>query len=346
MSFLFLFASLGVINGVLLSIYLMARKQKRITDIYFAGLILMFCIRIGKSIIVYFNESTDRLILQIGLSACIFIGPLFYLYARSLQQQETAFKKRDLLLLLALLIVVVTLGALQPYRTAPEFWNDYMIKGIYAIWGFFLLLGFYEWRSFLAKGLRTPLKLEPRERYVLAIALSMLFITLTYQFALFIKSFTYIWGSLIFSASFYYLAGRALLSQRPVLPKVNAVPPLENGPALFQQIEQLVQQDKPFINQKLKLDELASLANLSRHQLSRILNEEYRHGFSHYIKAHRVKEAKQLIEIRHELSLEGIGYEAGFSSKSAFFDAFKKIAGCTPAAYKKSLNDKYTVPIG
>jgi len=168
----------------------------------------------------------------------------------------------------------------------------------------------------------------------------MVFITLTYQFALFIMSFTYIWGSLAFSASFYYLLGRAILSQKPIVPKVTTVPPLENGPALFQQVEELMQRDKPFINQKLKLDELASLVNVSKHQLSRVLNEEYQHGFSHYIKAHRVHEAKQLIEVRDELSLEGIGYEAGFSSKSAFFDAFKKVADCTPAAYKKSLSNQ------
>ncbi|GAB5524234.1 MAG: hypothetical protein Roseis2KO_21060 [Roseivirga sp.] len=338
MSFLFLFASLGVINGVLLSIYLMARKQKRVTDIYFAGMILMLCIRIGKSVLVYFNESTDRLILQIGLSACLFIGPFFYLYTRALQQNESSFKKKDLILLATLLFAIVGLGLIYPYPSQPEVWNNYMVRGIYVVWAFFLVFGFYQLRAVFKKAWRSPFKLEHRERYILAIALSTLFISLTYQFALFIRGFTYIWGSLIFSLSFYYLAGRALLSPKPVIPKPVTQTPLENGAALFAQVEQLMNTQKPFLNPKLKLDELAAMAGLSRHQLSRVLNEEYLHGFSHYVKAHRVNEARRLIKVRHELSLEGIGYEAGFSSKSSFFEAFKKITNTTPAAYKKSLS--------
>lgn len=343
MSFLFLFASLGVINGVLLSIYLVARKQKRVTDIYFAGMILMLCIRIGKSVLVYFNESTDRLILQIGLSACLFIGPFFYLYTRALQQSESSFKKKDLTLLGVLFIAIVTLGLIYPYPSQPEIWNNYMVRGIYIVWAVFLAMGFYQLRAVFQKAIQSPFKLDPRERYLLAIALSMLFITLTYQFALFFKGFTYIWGSLIFSLSFYYLAGRALLSPKPVVPKVGTQPPLENGAALFAQVERLMNSEKPFLNPKLKLDELAVMASLSRHQLSRVLNEEYKHGFSHYIKAHRVNEARRLIKVRHELSLEGIGYEAGFSSKSSFFEAFKKITHTTPSAYKKSLSSEISV---
>lgn len=315
----------------------MARKQTRVTDIYFAGMILMLCIRIGKSVLVYFSEDTDRLILQIGLSACLFIGPFFYLYVKALQQKESDFKRKDLILLSVLLLTIVTLGMVFPYRSRPDVWNGYMVRGIYIVWGLFLTMGFYQLRAVFKKLYQSPLKLVPAERYILAIALSTLFITLTYQFALFIEGFTYIWGSLIFSLSFYYLAGRALLSHKPLIPKVNAQPQLENGAALFAQVEELMNTQKPFVNQKLKLDELAVMAHISRHLLSRVLNEEYEHGFSHYIKAHRVKEAQRLIQLRHELSLEGIGYEAGFSSKSSFFEAFKKLTNTTPSAYKKSL---------
>lgn len=333
-----------MINGILFSSYLIVRKQKPVTDIYFAGMILMLCIRIGKSVLVYFNETTDRLILQIGLSACLFIGPFFYLYTRALHKEENSFKKKDQVLLSLLFISILTLGIIFPYPGHPQIWNGYMVRGIYIIWAIFLLMGLYQLRNVFKKAIQSPLKLEYKERYLLAIGLSMLFISLTYQFALFIKGFTYIWGSLIFSLSFYYLAGRALLRQKPVIPKTSPTPPLENGARLLTRVEEVMQSKKPFVNQKLKLDELAVMTHMSRHQLSRVLNEEYSHGFAHYIKTHRVNEAKQLIEVRHELSLEGIGYEAGFSSKSSFFEAFKKITGSTPAAYKKSLSAKVESP--
>lgn len=337
MQVLFLFASLGVINGFLLSIYLLSKKQRKAADLFFAGLVMSLCIRIGKSVIVYFSEETDRLILQIGLSAALFIGPFFYLYLKSVLRQQAKVLKLDSVLLLSLLLFIVTAGIVWPYRQFPEIWNGYMIKGIYAVWAFFLLAGFYQAKSLIRKLISQPDQLNFQERYLVAILLSMLFITLTYQFALFIKGFTYIWGSIIFSVSFYYLAARVVLVKKPVVPQSAAPSPLEHGAELLAKVKTLMERKKPYTNQKLKLDELAAMADMSRHTLSRLLNEEYEHGFAHFVKQYRVNEAKRLIQVRHELSLEGIGYESGFNSKSAFFEAFKKLAEATPAEYRKQV---------
>ncbi len=336
MSALFLFASLGVINGVLLSIYLLTKKGRQIVDIYFGALILALCIRIGKSVLVHFDRDTDKLILQIGLSACLFIGPFFYLYAKSLKNNELKFEQSDGFLLSTLLLAIVVIGLISPYRTNPEFWNLYLVKGIYIVWTVFVVAGLYYTRSLFARAFRAYGQLKSDERYIVGIALAVVFITITYQIALFANGYTYIWGSIIFSISFYYLALRKLLGKQALTPKTTQAP-LEEGDKLLKKVEQFMIDQKPFINPKLKLDDLALQVGMSRHLLSRVLNEEYKHGFSHYVKAHRVNEAKQLIEVRHELSLEGIGFEAGFNSKSSFFDAFKKITSLTPSAYKKTL---------
>lgn len=337
MQALFLFASLGVINGFLLSFYLLGKKQKQAADIFFGGLLLSLCIRIGKSVLVYFTEETDRLILQIGLSACVFIGPFFYLYLKSVVREQSVILKKDLLLLAGLFVLIVTLGSIWPYRSYPGVWNHYMVQSIYVIWAIYLVAGFILARKIIGKVFTQPGKLTFQERYLVAILISTLFISLTFYFALFIQGFTYIWGSIIFSVSFYYLAARALLVKRPVVPRSSTQPPLENSATLMKQVDELMEKDKPYVNQKLKLDELAAMLDMSRHTLSRLLNEEYKHGFAHYIKQHRVNEAKQLISVRHELSLEGIGYESGFNSKSAFFEAFKKVANSTPAEYRKQV---------
>ncbi len=334
-SILFLLASLGVVNGFLVGSYLIIKKSRSVADRYFGGLLLALSIRIGKSVLHYFIEDVDLLIRQIGLSACIFIGPFFYLYLKSLYRKAQVFETRDKALLWILLIIIAVVGVIYPYRNFPSIWNDYVIYGIYGCWVTFVLIGVHYAYKMLKNTVLNPMKMSGNQQYLVAVVLAMVFITTTYQLSLLVR-FTYIWGALIFSFSFYYLLGRALIMRSNITPR-NPSKTIENGAELLERVNVLMKKEKPFINPKLKLDDLAKEVDLSRHMLSQLLNEEYESGFSHYVKEYRVKEAKQLIATRSELSLEGIGYEAGFNSKSAFFEAFKKIENRTPAEFKKSV---------
>ena len=255
--------------------------------------------------------------------------------SKSTQNENYQIKRSDRVTLLVLVISILVVGIIWPYRAYPEIWNGYIVRGIYMIWSLFVLLGLINCRQLLGRLFVSPKELDHRERYIIGIILSTVFITITYQFALFVEGFTYIWGAIAFSASFYYLGVRALMNKKSLTPKRKENTPLPNGKDLFLQIESLMTSEKPFTKRGLKLEELAIKADMSKHLLSRVLNEQFEGGFAQYIKTHRVNEAKNLIQIRHELSLEGIGFEAGFSSKSAFFEAFKKITNQTPAAFKQ-----------
>ncbi len=335
MSILFVIASIGVINGLLVSLYLLVRRDKTVAETYFAGLLIALSIRIGKSIYFYFGTTDDRLVLQLGLSACAFIGPFFYLYAKALYQEQQCHKRADLVLLLSLLIAIIIVGLWYPYPTNPDVWNGIIIYGIYGTWAVFVVAGcYYSYKGVFENYRLSRNGLNPSQQYQLAIMLAMLFITITYMTALFF-GVAYIWGAVIFTTVFYYLAGRLLLTSKPAIPKPSSAA-LEDGQALLQRVDEIMRNEKPYMDQRLKLDELAAKTGITKHLLSRVLNEVYQSGFSQYIKEYRVAEAKHLIATRHELSLEGIGYEAGFSSKSAFFEAFKKIEGNTPAQYKKA----------
>lgn len=335
MSPLFLFASIGVVNGFLVSVYLLFKKGKPTSDVYFAGLLACLSVRIGKSIIYYFDRQTDLLILQVGLSFCVFIGPFFYLYLRSRFRNDSHVLRSDKLLLLILAVGIVVVGLIYPYRQHPDIWNGILIYWIYGIWIFFTLLGlsilFFDRQSL------TDLTGHDR-RYLISIVLAYLFITITYQSALFFGIF-YIWGSLIFTISFYYLMFRVVTRKESVLPHTPQHP-LENADQLMRKLKMLMKDTKPYLDPGLRLEDLASLMELSRHQLSRLLNEVYPHGFSQFIKEHRVQESKELIISHPEWSLDGVGHEAGFSSRSSFFEAFKKVESMTPAVYRKSLHQE------
>ena len=81
---LFFFSALGAFNGLLLGLYFFFFAKKKYLVNYFLGaLLLALSIRIGKSVFLYFDGKLPRMYLQIGLSACFFIGPFLYFFTRS-----------------------------------------------------------------------------------------------------------------------------------------------------------------------------------------------------------------------------------------------------------------------
>jgi len=101
--------------------------------------------------------------------------------------------------------------------------------------------------------------------------------------------------------------------------------------------EQLLTNEKIYLNSKLSLDLVADSLGLSPSYLSRTINAELGTSFSDYVNAFRVEAAKNFLENPEfsNYTIVSIGLEAGFNSKSAFFDVFKKATGKTPSEYKK-----------
>lgn len=91
-----------------------------------------------------------------------------------------------------------------------------------------------------------------------------------------------------------------------------------------QKLIQLMEDEKLFQNLDLKLESLARQLSISRHFLSQILNENLNKNFHQYINDYRIDEACKVLKENKQFSIEAIGYEVGFNSRSSFFAAFKK----------------------
>ena len=97
---------------------------------------------------------------------------------------------------------------------------------------------------------------------------------------------------------------------------------------------------KLYKNAKLTSQQMATETNLSTTELTKYINGRYGMNFSQYLNRYRTEEAIRLMtsNFLDRFSLEALGQEAGFNSKSSFYQVFKEQTGKTPTAYLKSLS--------
>ena len=153
---------------------------------------------------------------------------------------------------------------------------------------------------------------------------------------------SYIVGALSFSLVFYLLALWYILQRRQTgflvaeRPKYNAKK-IGNAEAddLLARCNAVMEAEQRYLDQNFKLADLAEAASSTTHQVSQLLNDNLGQSFAAYLRVFRVRHAQAAILTNDHLTLEAIGLEAGFGSKSAFYAAFKEETGTTPAKYRK-----------
>lgn len=121
-------------------------------------------------------------------------------------------------------------------------------------------------------------------------------------------------------------------------PKLQAMPE-ENDHLIMEKIEKIMLTDDFYKHPELTLDMMVAQTGLNRAYLSAALNRCTGKNFNTYINEFRVKEAIRLMsEPRNEkLTIEAIGFDAGFNDRSSFYRIFKKITGLSPTEFRKNI---------
>lgn len=328
---LFFFSALGAFNGLLLSSYfLFFVRPKKLSNAFLGALLLALSIRIGKSVFFYFKPDLAFGYLQLGLSACAFIGPFLYCYIRSITNPKALHTEWRYHFGFWLLIVA-GLGLRYPFGDNVDLWRPYFIQGIYLQWlGYILLSSIWIKDAVLQQSGREE------KSWLLSIYMGNIAIWVTYN----VCGYTsYILGALSFSFMLYLLVLLLVFKRRKAAtdssPKyaTHKIAREEADPILAK-LKDLMDQEALYKNPNLKLPDVAKRLNITAHRLSQLLNDNLGTNFPSFINEFRVETAKVLLLENKLFSLEAIGYECGFNSKSTFYATFKKYVGTTPAKYK------------
>lgn len=95
---------------------------------------------------------------------------------------------------------------------------------------------------------------------------------------------------------------------------------------------------RPYLNPELNMSMLAVELKVPKYQITEVLNSSIKKNFFQYVNEYRVEAVKKMLLKKKEFSIEAIGYECGFNSKSSFFTVFKNITGYTPLQFKLLMN--------
>ena len=336
---LFFFSSIGVLNTFFLAMYFsLFVKHRSVYHYLLAGLLIVIGLREVKSVLVLFYGNHLSHLGFFGQSADVLIGPLLYLFVKAYTSRKPISGRQ--LLIHVFLYLLLMMGVFGLIFLAKQQYTSYTkeIGGIiYIQWITYILLSAKIIQQEIRK-LFTGQPLEKKEWWLLTIVGAVAIIWLAYVLT---HYGNYVLGGVSISAVLYlslilWLHGRKSEFHETAPKYANKKIADDEVKQLDTKLRKLMAEQTPYFNPELKLGDVATELNVSPHQLSQVLNDNLKTNFNQFVNQFRVQAATEMISTKPHITLEAIGLESGFKSKSAFYAAFKAIHNQTPAQFKRT----------
>ena len=367
---IFLLAS---IQGVLLSLVLLFRKENHSANIFLSLGILALSSELFAS--VYYSKGWYQTFIHFsGLTSPMPLsyGPLFYFYAKFLTKEHEKFSLKNLLHFLPFISAYIILSPVFFYPASEKLaFVQKAITGnqplIFDIMEIVIPI-----QGLIYTVLMTVLVLnynkEIKERYsnIEKINLDWLkYLTFSMILCWSIAALSritifFIDASLEFEIVLHtsisvliYTIGYMNLNQPEIFTKRCEEEINENVPEKYKKsgldsltAEEIknkllgaMEKQKPYLDGDLTLLKLAEIVSVSEHHLSEVINSKLNKTYYDFINEYRVEEFKDKLKdpSTRNYNLLSIAFESGFKSKTSFNTIFKKYTNQTPSEYKSSL---------
>ncbi len=308
----------------------------------------------------------------------IALGPLIYFYVKSVTTSNFKFKKEHwwhfafAFAFIFYRLIIFSYDGLQPGFNETQNGilkitvDEAIVQPVMGFIEFpfmllylaFTLQLFYNYRKKIQQYFSNTYKLELNWILSFLVLFSLLFLYDTIQTVVgaFVTDLNYEqrwWLNLLGALITLYIGIKGYFTDTTKLNKLNftfspsleAIPQVSEDKASksisekdIETVKRLMEIDKVYLNPELNLSDLAQQANMSRGQLSEIVNSGFNKNFNDFVNMYRVNAFKDMIkDDKHkQLSLLGIAQECGFNSKATFNRVFKKLTNYSPSEYLKS----------
>lgn len=323
---------LMILSGAAYYVLAIKRKGVRIPSSKFLGVLIL----VLAAIITGF---TIRAIYGLDVLAGImlFVPPLFYTYIYS-KIYDSLPPNFGFHFLPGLLLCIFFLGASIIFDVNESAWSEY-----------------YYWIVIIANSGYTVAsvklyfdgrKIKSNRRIILfikpiAIISTILLITLLVMIVLrsaFVHDYilTYYVTLAISFSSHYFITDLMTVFTSPSKYQKSTLSE-DSKKELARKIVLQMETEKYYLNRLSSLNDLARKVNSSPNYISQVINDNLNTTYLELIANYRVQEAQQMLQrMDTDLNMEQIAEAVGYNSKSAFYQAFKRITGKTPLEFRES----------
>ncbi|WP_303920042.1 AraC family transcriptional regulator [Draconibacterium sediminis] len=156
-----------------------------------------------------------------------------------------------------------------------------------------------------------------------------------------------IWG--IVSIIIYIVSYKAFTQQDLFYPKAETIEKQarkaisdedksKSSNTICESVKNAMETGQYYLNQDLSIHDFAKEINISARTISTCINKSFGFNFNEWVNNYRVEKALDILndKTNDHLSIEGIGLDSGFKSRSAMYIAFKKKTGKTPGNFRNN----------
>ncbi len=337
---LILLSGLGVLHGILLAVFLWIHsKGLRTSNKILSILLLILSFRIGKSVFLEFVDQFHLQLIFVGLATLLLIGPLFFLYTKSVLEKSFRFNTTLLLHFIPFLAGIAF--SLWINKENVKTTSISVFVSLFCLYyGHYLVYLLYSYQQIQKyKASSEGIDVAVQWLRLLFYALSALW--MVYVLNLLEDNIPYILGPILYSFIAY---GVSLIAIKKGyingldVAKYKTTPLSETEiNQIYEHVNQLLKEEGLYKNPDLALTTFSKALKVSPQKISMAINSRSGSNFNGFVNKYRIKHAQALLEDSksNDRTIAAIAYEVGFNSLTSFNTAFKRQTQKTPSAYRK-----------
>ena len=321
-----LFCGAASLSGIMLSTtFFLNKNRKNLAHIFLGTLFLAVSLRIAKSIWFFIFYDVAIWGVLSGFIALGLIGPSLLLYLK--QSHNRALSKVDFIHLLPVILGL----AVKTFFPSTTFSQLYISMTI--------VLGTYIGFS-VFQHLKYAYDSVNLKRFNSAMVYATTIITLAFASQHVTGTLlNYAYGAALASLVIYYLIIQNMtrsLSFNDMIKKKTVIP----GQVILD-VKRAFEKEQIFLQSGITLTRFSKEKDIPAYLITKCVNQVYGMSFPETVNHFRINKVKNDLANRKSklYKIEGLAYDAGFSTPSSFYAAFKKETGMTPTSFQKQFTE-------